>query len=148
MVDNYPLLTETKDLMIFLHNYIYTHQTAILKLKEELELQFAPEDINYNEEEKRFELRLKKENDLNPDFKSNIYCKANIALYNFFKNPEIYNNINYNLNMTYKTSDPFLYKRIETSLNSIIYKDYRTITLLYTLIVFSDNHINDIYILI
>lgn len=143
MNDNYPLLTRTKDFVIFLHNNIYTNEWIISKLKEQVERKFDLFQINYNDYEKRFEIKVKKSNIKKiENFSHTAIFYYNIidsVMFDFFRDMETANYINTSIDKI-SDDDYVCCSNLRDTFNNIM-TGGNEVSLLYTVTPIPENSI-------
>lgn len=139
--NNYPILTKSKDFILFLHNYIYSDGHMIDILKNKIESHLDLFQINYIHEGKCFELKVKKTTIKKmPNYTPDSHFYDNIVdniMYEFITDIEvsnlILNKIEHARSMNIKTTN-----NIEDVYKDIVNRD-DIVSLLYTVIPVSEN---------
>lgn len=124
MCDNYSILMDTQNFIIFLHNHVYNNTNMIDKLKCELGKRFSDCDILYNDNMKRFEIEKVKE-----DVDANL--EACYAICNFFTDDNVREYVLSELN-SLKYADYNVCKHIEDFIERIIHSNHFT-SYMYTI---------------
>ena len=142
IMDNYPVLMDSKDFVVFLHYEVYSNQYMLDRLMNYIQEQFDLFNIEYDPVEKKIELKIKKTNikkETNFSHTSLFYYeRLNRA---FITDTEVHDYISNRINNSNMIMDKFSYDRLMRVLDLMTNDVEQNISLLYSTVSIPENSI-------
>ena len=145
IMDNYPVLMDSKDFVVFLHYEVYSNQYMLDRLMNYIQEQFDLFNIEYDPVEKKIELKIKKTNikkETNFSHTSLFYYeRLNRAFHSFITDTEVHDYISNRINNSNMIMDKFSYDRLMRVLDLMTNDVEQNISLLYSTVSIPENSI-------